>query len=154
MTPASPAPLPAQRFIALLQRGCSLKAAWMACGLPWGQWPVFRAAYRNGGPSPWAGLAQEAREAHGLALAFAWTELRQADTARWLTMCREQRRHSRPADTDPWFAPLPGTLGAAIADLTPLLDEHPELREKLIALVEKHSPPTLETPHASASPGS
>lgn len=146
--------LPEKQLIALIQCGCMVRAAWMACGLPWEQWPAFLNAYRSGQASPWATLAQEARSARGLALAYAWNELRKSDPARWLMLCRERRRGKATLPEGDLRQPAPGCLGAAIQELLPLLDEQPDFRHKLTEFVERHyaglpSLPSLidEVPH-------
>ena len=127
-------PLPEKQLIALIQCGCSVRAAWMASALPWEQWPAFLNAYRTGHTAPWSALAQEARSARGLALAYAWNELRKNDPARWLMLCRDRRRGGKAA--------LPDTdlrqLGAAVQELLPLLDAQPDFRQKLVEFLERH----------------
>jgi hypothetical protein len=147
------------QFLALLQRGCAVKAAWMACALPWQQWPAFRHAYATSEPSPWAKLAGDARRARGLALAVAWTELRQSDAARWLAATTEARSKAAHVGAGAWQE---SPLLAAVQELLPLLEDQPELREKLSDFIERHAnheqpvqfePPIVSTANANAREG-
>lgn len=138
------------QFVALLQRGCSLQAAWMACGLPWEQWPAFRRAYRSTESSAFSELVAEARKARGLALALAWTELRKDDAPRWLVLNRDSQRVPDKAQ-EAWFAPAPASLGAAIQGLLSLLDGQPELRDQLTALIENIADGPVAPPAQVAS---